>query len=161
MVKIDLRTKSYSGVEFSTSRHVYTDTEKASGNLETKYKVCDYGTHLHPKAEGLKLTLDTIFVPNTGKKSGKFKTSLKRDCFSLSSNVDIDFSGPTIYGLAAADFQLHTHVNDDTEFGGSIYQKVNEKIEMSINLSWTPGSNNTRFGITAKYNLDCRTSLSA
>ena len=50
-VKIDLRTKSYSGVEFSTSRHVYTDTEKASGNLETKCKVCDYGTHLHPKVE--------------------------------------------------------------------------------------------------------------
>ncbi|OBS82464.1 hypothetical protein A6R68_23550, partial [Neotoma lepida] len=43
MVKIDLRTKSCSGVEFSTSGHAYTDTGKASGNLETKYKVCDYG----------------------------------------------------------------------------------------------------------------------
>lgn len=29
--------------EFSTSGHAYTDTGKASGNLETKYKVCDYG----------------------------------------------------------------------------------------------------------------------
>uniref|UniRef100_A0A8C8XFQ6 Non-selective voltage-gated ion channel VDAC3 n=1 Tax=Panthera leo TaxID=9689 RepID=A0A8C8XFQ6_PANLE len=43
MVKIDLRTKSCSGVEFSTSGHAYTDTGKASGNLETKYKVCNYG----------------------------------------------------------------------------------------------------------------------
>ena len=50
--------------------------------------------------------------------------------------------------------------NDGTEFGGSIYQKVNEKIETSINLAWTAGSNNTRFGIAAKYKLDCRTSLS-
>uniref|UniRef100_A0A8C0DL12 Non-selective voltage-gated ion channel VDAC3 n=1 Tax=Balaenoptera musculus TaxID=9771 RepID=A0A8C0DL12_BALMU len=43
MVKIDLRTKSCSGVEFSTSGHAYTDTGKASGNLETKYKICNYG----------------------------------------------------------------------------------------------------------------------
>ena len=62
-------------------------------------------------------------------------------------------------GYKAADFQLHTHVNDGTEFGGSIYQKVNEKIEMSINLTWTASSNNTCFGIAAKYKLDCRTSL--
>ena len=38
MVKIDLRTKACSGVEFFTSGHAYTDTGKASGNLETKYK---------------------------------------------------------------------------------------------------------------------------
>ena len=59
------------------------------------------------------------------------------------------------------DFQLHIHVSDGTEFGELIYQKVNEKIEMSINLVWTASSNNTHFGIAAKYKLDCRTSLSA
>ena len=64
-------------------------------------------------------------------------------------------------GYKAADFQLHTQVNDGTEFGGSIYQKVNEKIEMSISLEWTAGSNNTRLGIAAKYKLNCRTCLSA
>uniref|UniRef100_M3XQA1 Non-selective voltage-gated ion channel VDAC3 n=1 Tax=Mustela putorius furo TaxID=9669 RepID=M3XQA1_MUSPF len=134
MVKIDLKTKSCSGVEFPTSGHAYTDTGKASGNLETKYKIRNYGLTFTQKwntentlgteislenklAEGLKLTLDTIFVPNT--------------------------------------------VNDGTEFGGSIYQKVNEKIETSINLAWTAGSNNTCFGIAAKYKLDYRTSLSA
>ncbi|XP_025247011.1 voltage-dependent anion-selective channel protein 3-like [Theropithecus gelada] len=63
-------------------------------------------------------------------------------------------------GYEAADFQLHIRVKDGTEFGGSVYQKVNE-IEMPINLAWTAGSNNTRFGIAAKYKLDCRTSLSA
>uniref|UniRef100_A0A8C2MA07 Non-selective voltage-gated ion channel VDAC3 n=1 Tax=Cricetulus griseus TaxID=10029 RepID=A0A8C2MA07_CRIGR len=184
MVKIDLRTKSCSGVEFSTSGHAYTDTGKASGNLETKHKWNTdntLGTEVsweNKLAEGLKLTLDTIFVPNTGKKSGKLKASFRRDCFSLGSNVDIDFSGPTIYGWAvlafegwlagcqksfdtaksklsqnnfalgykAEDFQLHTHVNDGTGFGDSIYQKVNEKTETSINLAWT---------------LDCKTSLSA
>ncbi|XP_059790783.1 voltage-dependent anion-selective channel protein 3-like isoform X1 [Balaenoptera ricei] len=210
MVKIDLRTKLCSGVEFSTSGHAYTVTGKASGNLETKYKICNYGLTFTQKwntdntlgteislesnsTQGLKLTLDTIFVPNTGKKSGKLKASYKRDCFSLGNNVDIDFSGQTIYGWAvlafegwlagyqmsldtaksklsqnnftlgykAADYQLHTHVNDGIEFGGWIYQKVNKKTETPINLAWAAGRNNTRLGIAAKYKLDCRTSLSA
>uniref|UniRef100_A0A8C6C070 Non-selective voltage-gated ion channel VDAC3 n=1 Tax=Monodon monoceros TaxID=40151 RepID=A0A8C6C070_MONMO len=194
MVKIDLRTKLCSGVEFSTSGHAYTVTGKALGNLETKYKICDYGlTFTQNSTQGLKLTLDTIFVPNTGKKSGKLKASYKQDCFSLGNNVGIDFSGQTIYGWAvlafegwlagyqmsldtaklklsqnnftlgyrAADYQLHTHMNDGIEFGGWIYQKVNKKIETSINLAWTAGRNNTRFGIAVKYKLDCRTSLSA
>ncbi|XP_028921562.1 voltage-dependent anion-selective channel protein 3 isoform X3 [Ornithorhynchus anatinus] len=211
MVKIDLKTKSSSGVlEFSTSGHSNTDTGKASGHLETKYKILPYGLTFTQKwntdntlgteitledklAEGLKVTLDTLFVPNTGKKSGKLKTSYKRECLNVGCNVDIDLAGPTIHGWAvlgyegwlagyqmsfdtaksklaqnnfalgykAADFQLHTNVNDGTEFGGSIYQKVNEKVETSVNLAWTAGSNNTRFGIAAKYKLDSKTSVSA
>uniref|UniRef100_A0A8D0EVQ7 Non-selective voltage-gated ion channel VDAC3 n=1 Tax=Strix occidentalis caurina TaxID=311401 RepID=A0A8D0EVQ7_STROC len=144
-------------------------------------------------AEGLKVALDTTFVPNTGKKSGKLKTSYKREYVNLGCNIDVDLSGPTIYGWAvlgyegwlagyqmafdtaksklsqnnfalgykAGDFQLHTNVNDGTEFGGSIYQKVNNKVETSVNLAWTAGSNNTRFGIAAKYQLDEKTSIVA
>uniref|UniRef100_A0A4X2K505 Uncharacterized protein n=1 Tax=Vombatus ursinus TaxID=29139 RepID=A0A4X2K505_VOMUR len=41
MVKIYLKTKSSSGMEFSTYLHSYTGTGKASGNLETKYKIYD------------------------------------------------------------------------------------------------------------------------
>lgn len=52
-----------------------------------------------------------------------------------------------------------TNRNDGTEFGGSIYQKVNNKVETSVNLAWTAGSNNTRFGIAAKYQLDEKTSI--
>ncbi|KAB0406380.1 hypothetical protein E2I00_001849 [Balaenoptera physalus] len=43
-------------------------------------------------------------------------------------------------GYKAADFQLLTYVNHGTEFGGSIHQKVKEKIEMSPNLAWMAGS---------------------
>ncbi|NWI97236.1 VDAC3 protein, partial [Pitta sordida] len=210
MVKLELKTKSSSGVDFTATGSSNTDTGKASGSLETKYKMKDYGLTFTQKwntdntlgtevsvedqfAEGLKVALDTTFVPNTGKKSGKLKTSYKRDYVNLGCNIDIDFSGPTIYGWAvvgyegwlagyqmafdtaksklsqnnfalgykAGDFQLHTNVNDGTEFGGSIYQKVNSKTETSVNLAWTAGSNNTRFGIAAKYQLDAKTSLVA
>lgn len=50
--------------------------------------------------------------------------------------------------------------NDGSEFGGSIYQKVNDKLETAVNLAWTAGSNGTRFGIAAKYQLDSSASIS-
>ncbi|XP_055010318.1 voltage-dependent anion-selective channel protein 1-like [Boleophthalmus pectinirostris] len=59
------------------------------------------------------------------------------------------------------EFQLHTNVNDGTEFGGSIYQKVNDKLETAVNLAWTAGNSNTRFGIAAKYQIDQDASFSA
>lgn len=50
--------------------------------------------------------------------------------------------------------------NDGSEFGGSIYQKVSDCLETAVNLAWTAGSNSTRFGIAAKYKLDCTASIS-
>ncbi|XP_043938917.1 voltage-dependent anion-selective channel protein 3 isoform X2 [Protopterus annectens] len=210
LVKLELKTKSSSGVEFTTTGSSNTETGKASGNLETKYKMKDLGLTYTQKwntdntlgvevamedqlAKGLKLTFDTTFVPNTGKKSGKIKTGYKRDYINLGCDVDLDLAGPTIHssavigyegwlagyqmafdtaksklvqnnfalGYKAGDFQLHTNVNDGTEFGGSIYQKVNDKMETAVNLAWTAGSNNTRFGIAAKYQLDDDASVSA
>ncbi|KAM3859722.1 non-selective voltage-gated ion channel VDAC2-like isoform 2-T2 [Diretmus argenteus] len=134
LVKLDVKTKSTSGVEFKTSGSSNTDTSKVNGTLETKYKWGEYGLTFTEKwttdntlgtevcvedqiTKGLKLTFDTTFSPNTG--------------------------------------------NDGSEFGGSIYQKVNDKLETAVNLAWTAGSNGTRFGIAAKYQLDSSASISA
>jgi hypothetical protein len=46
------------------------------------------------------------------------------------------------------------HSDDGQEFGGSIYQKLSPKLETGIQLAWSAGSNNTKFGIGAKYDLD-------
>ncbi|XP_062366438.1 voltage-dependent anion-selective channel protein 3 isoform X4 [Cinclus cinclus] len=122
MVKLELKTKSSSGVEFTATGSSNTDTGKASGSLETKYKVKDQGLTFTQKwntdntlgtevcvenqlAAGLKLAIDTTFVPNTGKKSGKLKTSYKRDYVHVGCNVDIDLSGPTLYGWAVLGFE--------------------------------------------------------
>ncbi|XP_077481708.1 non-selective voltage-gated ion channel VDAC2-like [Stigmatopora argus] len=64
-------------------------------------------------------------------------------------------------GYKTGDFQLHTNVNNGCEFGGSIYQKVNEQLETAVDLAWAAGSNGTRFGIAAKYQLDSSASISA
>lgn len=59
-----------------------------------------------------------------------------------------------------ADFQLHTHLSDGSEFGGSIYQQVSSDLETAVSLSWTAG-NSSSFGIAAKYMLDPNSSISA
>ncbi|XP_061585496.1 voltage-dependent anion-selective channel protein 3 isoform X2 [Cololabis saira] len=209
ILKLDVKTKSQSGVEFATSGSNNTDSGKSGGHLETKYKVSDLGLSFNQKwntdntltteitiedqlAKGLKLGLDTSFVPNTGKKSAKLKTGYKREFINVGCDLDFDMAGPTVHaaavlgyegwvagyqlafdsakskvtknnfslGYQAGDFQLHTSVNDRTEFGGSIYQKVNKNLETAVDLAWTAGSNNTHFGLGAKYQLDKDATLS-
>uniref|UniRef100_A0A8C1IU34 Non-selective voltage-gated ion channel VDAC2 n=1 Tax=Cyprinus carpio TaxID=7962 RepID=A0A8C1IU34_CYPCA len=196
--------------EFKTSGTSNMDSNKISGNLETKYKWAEYGLTFTEKwstdntlgteitvedqiTKGLKLTFDTTFSPNTGKKSGKVKTAYKREFVNVGCDVDFDFAGPAVHGAAVlgyegwlagyqmtfdtakskmtrsnfaigyktGDFQLHTNVNDGTEFGGSIYQKVSADLETAVNLAWTAGNNSTRFGIAAKDMLDSSSSISA
>jgi hypothetical protein len=57
-------------------------------------------------------------------------------------------------GYQAQDFTLHTNVNDGTEVGGSIYQRVNNQLELGVSLSWSSVSNQTRFALASKYQLD-------
>ncbi|XP_043925096.1 voltage-dependent anion-selective channel protein 1 [Protopterus annectens] len=209
VIKLDLKTKSSNGLEFTSSGSANTETSKVSGSLETKYKWEEYGLTFTEKwntdntlgteitvedqlAKGLKLTLDSSFSPNTGKKSGKIKTAYKREHINLGCDVDFDIAGPAVrgalvfgydgwlagyqmtfetnksrvsqsnfaVGYKTDEFQLHTNVNDGTDFGGSIYQKVNDKLETAVNLAWTAGNSNTRFGIAAKYQIDSDASFS-
>nr|XP_036228398.1 voltage-dependent anion-selective channel isoform X2 [Bactrocera oleae]XP_036228400.1 voltage-dependent anion-selective channel isoform X2 [Bactrocera oleae]XP_036228401.1 voltage-dependent anion-selective channel isoform X2 [Bactrocera oleae] len=57
-------------------------------------------------------------------------------------------------GYAAKDFVLHTAVNDGQEFTGSIFQKCTPKLDVAVQLSWTSGGNNTKFGLGGKYLID-------
>lgn len=51
--------------------------------------------------------------------------------------------------------------NNGKEFGGSFYQRCNNRLETGIQLSWTAGKNETFFGIAAKYDLDKDASIRA
>uniref|UniRef100_A0A8C4XYL1 Non-selective voltage-gated ion channel VDAC2 n=1 Tax=Gopherus evgoodei TaxID=1825980 RepID=A0A8C4XYL1_9SAUR len=192
LVKLDVKTKSASGVEFTTAGSSNTDTGKVNGSLETKYKWAEYEIAIEDQiAKGLKLTFDT--PSHQTREKWQNKSSYKRECVNLGCDVDFDFAGPAIHGSAVVgyegwlagyqmtfdsakskltrnnfsvgyktgDFQLHTNVNDGSEFGGSIYQKVSDSLDTAVNLAWTAGSNSTRFGIAAKYQLDSTASISA
>lgn len=53
------------------------------------------------------------------------------------------------------------HSNDGQEFSGSVFQKCNDKLNCGVQLSWTSGSNATKFGIGAVYSLDKDASVRA
>lgn len=120
--KLESKTKTSSGVSFTANGSQNHDSAKTTGSLETKYKWSDYGLTFTEKwntdntlgteitiedqiVKGLKLAFDTQFAPQTGKKSGKIKTSYKQEYINLNCDVDFDFAGPTIHGAAVAGYQ--------------------------------------------------------
>jgi voltage-dependent anion channel protein 2 len=81
--KLDVKTKTSSGVEFTTAGHSNHETGKVFGSLETKYKVKEYGLTFSEKwntdntltsevavedqlVKGLKLSFDGSFAPQSG-----------------------------------------------------------------------------------------------
>jgi len=105
LVKLEVKSKTSSGVEFTAGGNTTTDGGKVSGSLETKYKIKEHGLNLTEKwttdnslnttidydklMPGLKLTLDSNFQPDTGSKSGKFKTEYKHEKFIFNADVGI------------------------------------------------------------------------
>ncbi|XP_074080551.1 non-selective voltage-gated ion channel VDAC1-like [Macrotis lagotis] len=184
LIKLDLKTKSENGLEFTSSGSANTETSKVSGSLETKYKWSEYGLTFIEKwntdntlgteitvedqlARGLKLTFDSSFSSKTEKKSAKIKSGYKREHINLGCDMDLDISGPLIRGAVVLgyegwlagyqmnfetsksrvtqsnfavgyktdEFQLHANVNDGTEFGGSIYQKIDPDASFSAKVN--------------------------
>jgi len=116
LVKLDVKSKTSSGVEFTAAGNSTTDGGKVSGSLETKYKVADKGISLTEKwttdnslnttvdydklVPGLKLTLDANFQPNSGSKSGKFKTEYKHE--KLLFNADLNLAASPVVNIASS-----------------------------------------------------------
>ncbi|XP_046395766.1 voltage-dependent anion-selective channel protein 2-like [Ischnura elegans] len=202
LIKLELKTKTKDAVDITAGGSLNQDSGKVFGALETKYKVKDYGLVFTEKwntdnslctevsvedrlAKGLKLSFDSTFSPQSGKKTGRVKTQFKHDCMAMNMDVDLDLAGPLIkgssvfcyngwlagyqmtfdsakskftknnfaVGYSAGDFVLHTSVNDGQEYLGSLYQKVNPKLETGIQLAWSAGSTATRFEMGCKYSL--------
>jgi len=117
LMKLELKTKTASGVEFTSSGSSNTDSGKVDGSLETKYKFAEYGTTFTEKwntnnqlsttidvqdkiLKGLKVTFDSEFSPQTGAKSGKVKAEYKHDLVTVNSDVDINLGGPLVNASA-------------------------------------------------------------
>jgi voltage-dependent anion channel protein 2 len=203
-VKLDVKTRTKNQIDFNLTGEHNNDLQKSLGTLEAKYKSPAHGLTFVEKwntdnilkseitvedqvLKGLKIALDTSYSPASGKKSGVLKTTYNHDKFNLTTDVDLDSTGPVVIhnslvvghlgwllglqtsfdttksqltrnnfavGYQASDFTLHTNVNDGTEVGGSIYQKVNENLGLGVSLSWSSVNNATRFALASKYQLD-------
>ena len=62
-------------------------------------------------------------------------------------------------GYKAKDFTLFGNLNDGTEIGGTVYQRLNNRLETGVQLAWTTGTNQTRFALASKYQLDPQTAI--
>jgi len=62
-------------------------------------------------------------------------------------------------GYKAKDFTLFANLNDGNEVGGSVYQRINNQLETGVQLAWTSGTNQTRFALASKYQLDNQTAV--
>jgi len=122
LLKLDVKTKTASGVEFSSGGTSNTDSGKVEGNLETKYKFAEHGLEITEKwntsnqlsttvdlkdkiVNGLKLTFDSTFSPQSGAKSGKIKAEYKHDLVTLNTDVDINLGGPLVNASAVIGHQ--------------------------------------------------------
>ncbi|KAK9300756.1 hypothetical protein QLX08_006625 [Tetragonisca angustula] len=123
LIKLDVKTKTKSGVEFSSGGVSNQDSGKVFGTLETKYSISDYGLKFSEKwntdntlatdvtfadklLKGLTLGYGCTFSPQTGTKTGKLKTSYKHD--NVSANADFDLSlsaGPLVNASTVVGYQ--------------------------------------------------------
>ncbi len=56
-------------------------------------------------------------------------------------------------------FIILIYRNDGNEVGGSVYQRLNNQLETGVQLAWTPGTNQTRFALASKYQIDGQTAV--
>lgn len=114
-VKLSLKTKTSSGVEFDTSGSHDPSKGRTTGQVETKLKFEDHGvtfteswntsaeidtelTYEPCKISGLKFTLGSSFFPSSGFRQAKLKANYRRDYLNAEGDVDMQSNGPTLRG---------------------------------------------------------------
>ncbi|XP_066587785.1 voltage-dependent anion-selective channel-like [Prorops nasuta] len=123
LLKLDVKTKTASGVEFSSGGVSNQDTGKVFGSLETKYKIKEYGLTFTEKwntdntlgtditiadklLNGLSIGCSCTFSPQTGTKTGKLKTTYKHENVSATADFDLSLtSGPLINATTVIGYQ--------------------------------------------------------
>lgn len=120
VLKLEGKTKSLGGAEFTTDGSHNLETGNVAAGLETKYKsdlmtitekwntnnVITTNLVFEDKLlPGLKADFDIQFAPGTGKKAAKINTSFKHEWFHSTHDVDLDFAGPTAHVSAVTGYK--------------------------------------------------------
>lgn len=122
LLKLDVKTKTESGVEFSSGCVSHQDKGSVFGNLETKYRMPDYGFTISEKwntdnvlvteavlqdqiAKGLKLSADCMIAPQTGSKSGHLKAAFLHEICALNGELELSSEGQNLTAAAVLGYQ--------------------------------------------------------
>lgn len=123
LIKLDVKTKTPAGVEFTVNGNSNNDTGRVNASLETKYYFREWGFTLKEKwntdntlatelsledqlLKGSKLAFSANFAPQSGKKAGTIKSGLKSDHFNASADVDLDYGGAIFHGAAVLGYDI-------------------------------------------------------
>jgi len=120
-VKMDLKTKTSTGLSVSSGGRSHVATGKTNGGLELKLPV----QHTVPFVlkgkwttenvfhaelviedqivQGSKIACETTYAPTSGKKTGKVKFAQKAPHINANVDVDFNFAGPTVNGAAVVE----------------------------------------------------------
>uniref|UniRef100_A0A0A9YBY0 Voltage-dependent anion-selective channel n=1 Tax=Lygus hesperus TaxID=30085 RepID=A0A0A9YBY0_LYGHE len=214
LLKLDIKTRTETGVEFEIGGVQNLETKNVAGSLETKYKFKDFGISFSEKwntdnvlqlevaaadiCEGVKMSCMSIMTPSSDEEKGgtdkilRFKNEYKNAIMAVNLESDFKAGGPTLgvsgvfglggwllgaiaaldtetskvmtfslgMGFLTKDFILNTAViNKGTDFTGSIYHKVNDKLELGVFITWSADINVSESGVGCKYMVDADTAL--
>jgi len=123
VLKLNVTTKTDSGVQFNCGGVSNQDTGKVFGTLETKYKIKEYGLTFAEKwntdntlgtdiniadklLKGLTLGYSCTFSPQTGSKSGVIDYTYTHENVAMTGNFDLSLaSGPMINATTVVGYQ--------------------------------------------------------
>lgn len=180
-LKIDTTTKvSEKNVEFKTGASHNQNSGKMFGSLEAKYKLNDQGVTLTERwntdntlgtevqivdkmAKGSKITLDTVFTPQLGKRSGKVKLEYGTDQLKMNTDVQLD-AGPQIVSSGVfryTDFLVGAQVG----FNAQSQKMTSNNIAVAMNVGpsqvHTYVNDMKEFGATFYHKVNSRMELAA
>jgi len=164
LLKLDVKTKTSTGVEFNSGGQSVTETGQVSGSLETKYKVKDLGLTITEKwntdnslnttmevqdklLPGLKVALDSKFAPASGSKGGKVSAEYKHETATLCADMDLGLSAINASAVVGHKGWLAGY-NTTFDIGKSTLTKHNVGLGYSANdfVLHTSVANGTDFG---------------
>ena len=114
LVKLEVKNKTESGMSVTSGGQSNIDTGRVGGNLEMKTKRCPgTGVQLTTKwntenvintslslqdklVNGLSLTLDSTYSPDTGSKNGRLKAEFASPAVLMALDTDLNLSGPVL-----------------------------------------------------------------
>lgn len=146
LVKLEVKSKTATGVEFTAGGNTTTDGGKVSGSLETKYAIKEHGLKLtekwttdnslattvdYDKVAGLKLTLDSTFKPDTGDKAGKIKAEYKHEKAII--NVDSNISAAPVVNISASVGQGAYSLGYNTSFDAGKSALTKHNVALAYN----------------------------
>lgn len=120
--KLDVHTKTPTGIDFSTSGSTNQKNGEVFGFLEAKYSLPNYGLTVTEKwsvdkklaseiaikdkpLEGLDLSFAGTFTPETGSKESVFTIGYGTENLRVDSGISMDLDGPLVAIAAVAGYQ--------------------------------------------------------